>query len=158
MAGNQTYLFMVFTLVGIAIGVIFDLFRILRKAFKTKDFVTYIEDVLFWIITGIIIIYAMYVFSDGELRFFMIIGIVLGTAMYMLTISKYVIKVSVFIINIIKRIIIFPIKIIINMTKKLIFRPIVVICINLRKNISEFVKKMKKIRGFFEKKEKYNNI
>ena len=99
MAGNQAYLFMVFTIVGVVIGVIFDGFRILRKTFKTKDIVTAIEDILFWIITGIIIIYSMYVFCNGQLRFFMIIGIIMGNIMYLLTISRYVIKTSVFIIN-----------------------------------------------------------
>ena len=93
MASNQAYLFMVFSIVGVVIGVLFDIFRILRKTFKTVDFITYIEDIVFWILTGIIIIYSMYKFCDGELRFFMIIGIVLGTMIYMFTISEYIIKI-----------------------------------------------------------------
>ena len=158
MAGNQTYLFIVFTIVGIIIGVLFDIFRILRKSFKTKDIVTYIEDILFWILTGIIILFSMYKFSNGELRLFMIIGIIMGTLMYMITFSKYVIKISVFIINIIKTIIVYPIKVIEKILKKIIIRPIFIICINFKKNFINFVKKNKKNRGIFVKKEKYNNI
>ena len=158
MAGNQTYLFIVFSIVGIIIGVLFDIFRILRKSFKTKDIVTYIEDILFWILTGIIILFSMYKFSNGELRFFMIIGIIMGTLMYMITFSRYVIKISVFIINIIKTIIVYPIKVIEKILKKIIFRPIFIICINFKKNFINFVKKNKKNRGIFVKKEKYNNI
>ena len=158
MAGNQTYLFIVFTIVGIIIGILFDIFRILRKSFKTKDIVTYMEDILFWILTGIIILFSMYKFSNGELRFFMIIGIIMGTLMYMITFSKYVIKISVFIINIIKTIIVYPIKVIEKILKKIIFRPICIICISFKKNIINFVKKNKKNRGIFVKKEKYNNI
>ena len=155
MAGNQSYLFMVFTIVGIVIGIVFDIFRISRKTLKTNDIITSIEDISFWIITGIIIIYSMYVFCDGELRFFMIIGIILGMIMYLLTLSKYVIKMSVFIINIIKKILITPMKLFIKFAKRLIFRPITIICINIRKNLS---KKSKKHRGIFAKKEKYNSI
>ena len=158
MANNQAYIFIVFTIVGVIIGVIFDIFRISRKTFKTNDLVTHIEDILFWIITGFIIIYSMYVFCDGELRFFMIIGILIGTIMYLLTLSKYVIKISVAIINIIKKIIIVPIRIVFKTIKRIIFRPITIICINVRKNILKFVKKSKKHRGIFMKKEKYNNI
>ena len=158
MAGNQTYLFIVFTIVGIIIGILFDIFRILRKSFKTNDIVTYIEDFLFWILTGIIILFSMYKFSNGELRFFMIVGIIIGTLMYMITFSKYIIKISVFIINIIKRIIIYPFNIMKKILKKIIFRPIFIICINFKKNTINFVKKNKKNRGFFIKKEKYNNI
>ena len=158
MANNQAYIFIVFTAVGIVIGLIFDLFRILRKTIKTKDLITYIEDIMFWIITGIIIIYSMYIFCDGELRFFMIIGLILGSIMYLLTISKYVITISLFIINILKKVLIIPFKLIIRFTKKVIFRPITFICINIRKNLTENVKKMKKYRGNFKKKEKYNSI
>lgn len=149
MAGNQTYLFIVFTIVGIIIGILFDIFRILRKSFKTKDLVTYIEDILFWILTGIIILFSMYRFSNGELRFFMIIGIIMGTLIYMITFSKYVIKISVFVINIFKRWILYPFKLFIKISKKIIFRPIFIICINFKKNIINFVKKNKKNRGIF---------
>ncbi|MBP3831841.1 MAG: spore cortex biosynthesis protein YabQ [Clostridia bacterium] len=158
MAGNQTYLFIVFTIVGIIIGILFDIFRILRKSFKTKDIVTYIEDILFWILTGIIILFSMYKFSNGELRFFMIIGIIMGTLMYMITFSRYVIKISVFIIKIIKTIIVYPVKVVEKILKKIIIRPIFIICINFKKNFINFVKKNKKNRGIFVKKEKYNNI
>ena len=158
MAGNQTYLFIVFTIVGIIIGILFDIFRILRKSFKTKDIVTHIEDIFFWILTGIIIILSMYRYSNGELRFFMIIGIIMGTLIYMITFSKYVIRISVFILKIIKKIIIYPFNLMKKILKKIIFRPIFIICINFKRNIINFVKKNKKNRGFFEKKEKYNNI
>ena len=53
---NQANLFLIFVINGILIGVLFDIFRILRKSFKTSDVITTIEDILFWIITGIIIL------------------------------------------------------------------------------------------------------
>ena len=149
MASNQAYLFMVFSIVGVLIGVLFDIFRIIRKTFKTNDIITYLEDILFWILTGIIVIYAMYRFCDGELRFFMIMGIVLGICLYVVTISQYVIKISVFIINIVKKIIFYPIIAIYKITKKILFRPMFIICVNLRKNLKGIVKKNKKSRGIF---------
>ena len=57
MVENQAYLFLVFTLTGFIIGALFDVFRILRKSFKTSDFITYLEDILFWALTGFLIIY-----------------------------------------------------------------------------------------------------
>ena len=100
----------------------------------------------------------MYRFCDGELRFFMIMGIVLGICLYVVTISQYVIKISVFIINIVKKIIFYPIIAIYKITKKILFRPMFIICVNLRKNLKGIVKKNKKSRGIFLKKEKYNSI
>ena len=158
MAGNQAYIFMAFSIVGVTIGILFDIFRIIRKTIKTNDFFTYIEDVLFWILTVIIIIFSMYYFCDGELRFFMVIGIVLGTIIYLLTISRYVINISLFFINIIKKIIINPIHTIIRFFKKKILRHIFIICINFRKNFIRILKKYKKNRGILKKREKYNSI
>ena len=158
MVGNQAYIFMAFSIVGVTIGILFDFFRIIRKTIKTNDFFTYIEDILFWIITGIIIIFSMYYFCDGELRFFMVIGIILGTIMYLLTISRYVIIISLFFLNIIKKIIINPIYAIIRFFKKKILRHIFIICINFRKNFIRILKKYKKNRGILKKREKYNSI
>ena len=159
MINNQGYLFIIFTIDGVLIGILFDLFRILRKSFKTKDYVTYIEDICFWIITGLIFLYSMIKFSDGELRFFMIIGILVGVSIYMITLSRFIIKISVFIINILKNILknilYYPIKFIYNLIKKIIFRPLSIIYIKTTKNIKKICKKTDKKRGFFVKKEKY---
>ena len=40
MAVNQAYLFLIFTLNGIFIGLVFDFFRILRQGFKTNNVIT----------------------------------------------------------------------------------------------------------------------
>lgn len=151
MASNQAYLFLIFTINGILIGFLFDIFRILRKSFKTNDLITYIEDIIFWILTGIIILFSMCKFCDGELRVFTILGIAIGVILYMLTISTYIIKISVFIINIIKSIIgkiisiiIYPFKLIWNIIKKFIFKPISIICINIRKGFLESTNKIYK--------------
>ena len=102
MVASQTYLFLIFVLNGVVIGLILDLFRVLRKTFKTSNVITYIEDILFWILAGISIIFFMYNFSDGTIRLFMIIALFLGLLLYILSISKYVIKIFVFFINILK--------------------------------------------------------
>ena len=65
MVTNQAYLFCIFIINGIIIGILFDFFRILRKTFKTSDLITYIEDSMFWILTGIIILYSIFVFNNG---------------------------------------------------------------------------------------------
>ena len=149
MALNQAYIFIIFTIVGILIGFLFDLFRILRKIIKTSDLITYIEDLVFWMLTGLLIISSMYYFCNGELRFFMIIGVILGTIIYLITFSKYVIKIALFFINLAKKIIIVPIIYIFKLLKNVFYRPITIICINLRKIFLKNVKKSKKHRGFF---------
>ena len=126
---EQGYIFLVFALDGVLIGILFDFFRILRKIFCAGDFVTYAQDICFWVLSGIIFLYSMCKFCDGELRFFMVLGVLLGASIYILTLSR------------------------------IIFRPISSLCINVRKKVvkiyGKIFGKMKKMRGFFVKKEKY---
>ena len=147
MAINQAYLFLVFALNGIFIGILFDFFRILRKSFKTVNFITNIEDILFWILTGLSIIYCMYNFSGGALRFFMLLGLILGILLYMLTLSDFLVKIVVKIISIIKKfvlgilkIIIFPFKAIFRIIEKFLFRPIYLIYIKIQNNVTKKLK------------------
>lgn len=152
MVTNQAYLFLIFVLNGIIIGLVFDFFRILRISFKTKDFVTYIEDFLFWVITGVILLYSIFTFNNGEIRLFMFLGVIIGILLYMLLFSKYIIKINVTILEGLKKIVIVPIEFIWKILKKIFFRPISFIIINIRKNIIKFNKKNVKKEGIFIKK------
>ena len=150
MITNQAYLFLIFVVNGIAIGLLFDLFRILRKSFKTNDFFTYIEDIIFWILTGIILLYSIFTFNNGEIRLFMFLGLFIGILMYMLMISSYIIKINVYIINLLKKIIGFiihifaiPFQYIYILLRKTIFRPILFLFINIRKISTNSFKKIK---------------
>ena len=118
---NQVVIFLIFILNGTLIGFLFDIFRIIRKTFKTKDIITYLEDILFWILTGLSIIYFVFNFSDGEIRGYMFMGIISGIAIYILTLSKIIIIVCNYLLNKIIRIveiILLPIKFLIKHLSK----------------------------------------
>ena len=136
MITNQAYIFMIFVIIGMIIGVLFDFFRILRKSIKTKDFVTYIEDVLFCILTGIILLYSIFTFNSGEIRIYIFIGVLFGVLIYMLSISKYFVKINVFLLNKIIFIIKIPIKFLRKSIHK-VFKPISFVIINVRKLLSK---------------------
>ena len=140
MVNNQAYLFLIFTLDGFIIGLLFDFFRILRKSFKTSDFITYIQDTLFWILTGLLILYSIFVFNDGQIRLFMFLGIFIGIIIYILLLSKYIIKINVFIIQKIKNILSYPFKFILLIARKIFYKPIIFLSINIRKMTKNFKK------------------
>lgn len=150
MITNQAYLFLIFVINGLLIGLLFDIFRIFRISFKTKDFITYIEDILFWILTGAIVLYSIFVFNNGEIRFFIFLGIIIGIILYITLFSTYIIKYSVYIIKFLKKILstIFkylyvPIKYIGLIIKKIFFKPIAFITINIEKLTTRTIKKIK---------------
>lgn len=157
MITNQIFLFFIFIVNGILIGILFDFFRILRKSFKTSDIITYLEDLLFWVLTGISILYFIFVFNNGEIRLFMFLGIAIGIVFYMFVFSSLFVKINVTIIVFIKEIIIKLLKLILipfKFIKKLFFKPISFIFINIRKsstnlynNLIKIASKNKKIKN-----------
>lgn len=163
----QTHIFFVFILNGLLIGIVFDIFRILRKSFKTIDILTYVEDILFWLISGGITLYFVFNFNNGELRSYIFIGLIIGVILYMLLLSKRFIKINTKLLLIIKNIIIkilFPIKkmliIILETTKKIIkfYKNFIHKSSNNLKNVENFIKKHFKIIKKKEKRDKYRII
>lgn len=142
MVENQAYLFLVFSLTGVVLGVLFDFFRVLRKTFKTGDFVTYIEDILFWILTGFSILYFIFIFNNGEIRFFMFVAIGIGVILYMKIFSSIFIKINVNIINFFKKVFSIIIIVPIRFIKKIFFKPISFIFINIRNLYKKTYKKI----------------
>ena len=114
---NQLINMLLFILTGIVIGVLFDIFRIIRRSFKTPDFLTYIEDILFWLMAGIILLFTIFTFNNGEIRLYIFVSLLFGLTIYLLTLSKFFIKINVKIIGIIKKIVCYPIKLIYNFIK-----------------------------------------
>ena len=109
----QSYIFIIFILNGALIGLIFDIFRTFRKSFKTSDIITYIQDILFWIISGGTTLYLIFYFNNGKLRAYIFLGVLIGVVLYVLFISKLFMKISVSIILFIKKIIgmlLYPLK------------------------------------------------
>ena len=152
---SQIYLFIMFILNGGIIGILFDIFRILRKSFKTSDFITSIQDILFCVATGIFLIYSIFIFNNGEIRLYVITGLLIGLLLYMLLLSKHIIKISINIIILLKRIFPFiihiisvPIKIIISILKK----PCTILFVIIKQTLIK-IRIIK--RKLFKKKEKY---
>lgn len=119
MAQNQAYLFLVFSLTGIAIGLLFDFFRILRRSFKTPNALIYIEDILFWILAGVLILYNIWYFNDGEIRVYMFLGIIIGVLIYMSTLSNILVKIFSKILQTIIKVLELPFKTIIAIFRKI---------------------------------------
>ena len=150
---EQIKLFIIFFTTGIIIGVLFDIFRIIRKAFKISDMHTCIEDIIFGVLTGILLIFVIFIYNNGSLRFYMILGMALGIITYLFTVSKYFIKINVKIIKFIQKIILklvniilVPIKFLKGLFAKTFNKPFTLLIINIKKikNKLLFAKKREK--------------
>lgn len=132
---SQIGIFLIYLLAGVAICLLYDVFRTLRKAVKTPDVVTYIEDAVFWVIVAVFLIYLIFILNLGEIRFFMFLAICLGGIAYYFTLSNHFMKISVHILTFVKLIIkkiitilLIPLKLFLKINKK----AKCIICINLK--------------------------
>ncbi|MDR1664891.1 MAG: spore cortex biosynthesis protein YabQ [Clostridiales bacterium] len=117
---GQALSFLASGLAGAVIGMVYDVFRILRKTAKHPGLLTQFEDVLFWISGTLLMFYYLLRVNGGELRAFHLIGAALGVALYFATVSRFVMLVSVTAINFIKSVIHQVIEIILTPFKRLI--------------------------------------
>ena len=124
MMNNEFNVFLSFVLIGLIIGFLFDFFRILLRSYKTPDAVTIIEDIIFWITSGILILLGIFVLNEGKIRAYLFLGLIAGIFLYIAVISKYVMKIGLKIFNVFNKILIIPLqkatKILINLVIKLI--------------------------------------
>jgi spore cortex biosynthesis protein YabQ len=79
-------------LAGVITGVIFDLYRALRGFEDPNMIITFIEDILFWIFTSIIIFIFLLHTSFAYMRGYVYLSIAMGIILYMSFVSKYFIK------------------------------------------------------------------
>jgi len=119
---DQARFFLWTMILGAASGAVFDVFRIFRRIIKHPDFLTQIEDLLYWLFISVLIFYFILYHNSGEVRIYAIIGVFAGMCLYFATLSRLVMKVSVFLIDLVKKIILttvnillLPIKLIIRL-------------------------------------------
>lgn len=77
---------------GLAIGIFFDIYRIVRGFNEPSKIVTFIEDILFWVLTALIIFILLAYTSYGYMCIYSYLYIFLGFYFYMITLSSLFIK------------------------------------------------------------------
>lgn len=85
---SQSKLFCIFFLLGIFLNLIFDIFRGIRRSIKFTNLLVLIQDIIFLSISGFLFFRTLLIFSNGEIRLYMLFALILGITIYSLTISK----------------------------------------------------------------------
>lgn len=86
-------LFLLYSLgMGIFITFIYDILRIIRRVFAHKNILISIEDILFWVFCAISVFYLMHTESNGTLRWFAVLGALVGMLLYKKTVSPFFVK------------------------------------------------------------------
>ena len=82
------------TLMGVYITFFYDILRIFRRVIPHANFMVSLEDIGFWIYCSIKVFMLMYYESDGTLRWFAVLGALLGMTVYRKLVSPFFCKIS----------------------------------------------------------------
>ncbi len=88
---NEAIVFLWSLPFGMGIAVLYDFFRTLRIVFAKGCLVTFVQDMLFWIITAVAYVLFCFVFTSGEVRAYTLFGALLGAVLYFSTVSAVII-------------------------------------------------------------------
>lgn len=139
---NELFVFGISILTGVIAGIIFDFFRAVRRCGMGRGGAVVLCDIFFWIGEAALVFAAAYNFNSGQIRFYIFIGIAMGIMLYLLTLSRIVLRILVWIYSAliffcskIKVLILFLLKPVLFLMRKIVY---------VSKNIRTRGKKLKK--------------
>lgn len=92
-SSQQLNVFFICIAFGLLSGAVFDLGRSIRKVYGGKNVLTIAEDVLFSLLYITALIILCYLFDEGRIRYYHLLGAVFGVLLYALLLSQIVLKV-----------------------------------------------------------------
>ncbi len=98
---QEAYVFLSAMGTGLITGFLYDLFRLKRKALKTRGLMVTLEDVFFWIITAVLVFITAYISNQGEIRLYFFLAMLSGVVIYYSFLSFWVTQILTFIVKII---------------------------------------------------------
>lgn len=91
--------FVLCALSGIACAFLYDVFKIVRRAFHTGTGFTFLLDLLFWFCAAFMMFGMLLFANHGQMRLFEITAILLGATLYFLSVSGVVVACGTVIVN-----------------------------------------------------------
>ena len=86
----QAFSFFAMVICGFLCGVLFDLFRALRRHRKSACTVVAFQDILFWILEASLVYFVAFKLNYAHIRAYEGVALVIGSWLYFMTASSYV--------------------------------------------------------------------
>ncbi|WP_077210356.1 spore cortex biosynthesis protein YabQ [Bacillus dakarensis] len=112
---------------GSCFGAALDTYNRFLQRSKRKSWIVFFNDVLFWLLQGLIIFYVLFLVNKGELRFYIFIALLCGFAAYQSLLKRSYLRLLEIVVNMIISIYQFMLK----TFNLLIYRPIYSLIITL---------------------------
>ncbi|CUH96462.1 putative membrane protein [Propionispora sp. 2/2-37] len=89
---GQAAIFGIMLATGMALGIVFDCYRVMRALLRLKKVATAIADILYWLLATGLVFLVLMLSNWGELRFYVFIGLITGVFCYYRLFSSAVIR------------------------------------------------------------------
>ncbi len=103
---TQIVIFLVVFLLGVTVGLAFDIQRVWRSTMRPKRWAQNLMDGLFLLLTGGVVILGVLLLNWGEPRFYVFFGLILGFLAYRWLASQVIFSVLVYLFNLTLRLVI----------------------------------------------------
>jgi len=100
---SQVYAFVVTVLIGLMMGICYDFYRVTKGIIRPGKFFVYLGDLLFWVVSTLIVFFMLLIGNWGEFRFYVLVGALVGALLYFKLLSHFVIDVLVNIFSLIRK-------------------------------------------------------
>lgn len=111
---TEVYVFLGMVLLGAGWGLLFDLFRVFRRVARPGFLAVSISDILFWMLSLALVSGTMLYFNNGQLRWYVFLGILLGGIFYFLLFSRLILTALVKLLEILLKFLHFIFKILLT--------------------------------------------
>jgi len=79
---NQAGAFISTIVIGMSAGLLYDYYRAVRAVCKLRKMGTFVGDVIYWLVTTVIVFFMLLWGTWGELRLYVLLGISVGAFLY----------------------------------------------------------------------------
>ena len=90
---EQLYAFGLTIIGGIAMGVLFDLFRVVRRGVGSRRPLAVVLDLMYWVLATPMMLALLWRANHGELRFYVVLGVGVGSLLYNALVSPFVVEI-----------------------------------------------------------------
>lgn len=85
---SPIYMFLFSILLGLILSIIFDFFKIINFTFEFNNIIIFIQDILYFGISGVITFIFLLAFNNGKFSFFIILGEIIGWTIWHLSLGN----------------------------------------------------------------------
>jgi spore cortex biosynthesis protein YabQ len=93
----QSFVFLFTVYGGIIIGILYDIYRVLKGSRRGDRFITSVWDVLFLAAAVIVVLWAVFSSNYGDIRAYVFIGFIVGFFLYDKILSRIALEVFLFV-------------------------------------------------------------